>query len=44
MIACLVHQICVTGPSVMLGYYNNKAANDEVFIYIDGKRYLRYLS
>ena len=33
----------MTGPSVMVGYRNNQAANDEVFYYDkqDGKRYFR---
>ena len=34
-------EICFTGPTLMLGYYNNKAATDEIVkVYSDGKRWL----
>jgi long-chain acyl-CoA synthetase len=34
-------EICVSGPSVMTGYRNNQAANNEVFFMKDGKRFFR---
>ena len=34
-------EIVVHGPQVMLGYWNQPEASDEVFVGIDGKRFLR---
>jgi len=34
-------EIVVHGPQVMLGYWNSPEANAEVFVEIDGKRFLR---
>jgi len=34
-------EIIVHGPQVMLGYWNQPAASAEVFVEIDGKRFLR---
>lgn len=34
-------EICVSGPNVMRGYRNNDAANAEVFMEFDGKRFFR---
>ena len=34
-------EICFTGPTLMLGYYNNKQATDEIVrVHSDGKRWL----
>lgn len=35
------NEICVSGPSVMKGYYNNNRANAEVFLYNDGIKFYR---
>jgi long-chain acyl-CoA synthetase len=32
-------EIAICGPQVMKGYWNRPDANDEVFVYLDGKRY-----
>ena len=34
-------EICVSGPSVMVGYRKNEKANEEVFFMKDGKRFFR---
>jgi long-chain acyl-CoA synthetase len=34
-------EICCAGPNVMVGYRNNKKANDEVFFFKDGKKFFR---
>jgi fatty-acyl-CoA synthase len=34
-------EVIVHGPSVMVGYHNNPKANEEVFMYLHGKRYFR---
>jgi long-chain acyl-CoA synthetase len=34
-------EIWVHGPSVMKGYHNNPAANDQVFEYLDGKKFFK---
>lgn len=36
-----VGEIVSSGPQIMQGYWNNPQATDEVFIHIDGKRFLR---
>ncbi|WP_418316844.1 long-chain fatty acid--CoA ligase [Piscinibacter sakaiensis] len=36
-----VGEIVIDAPQVMLGYWNNDAANAETFIEIDGRRFLR---
>lgn len=36
-----VGEIIVSGPQVMKGYWNNEKANDEVFMQLDGKTFLR---
>ena len=36
-----VGEILISGPQVMLGYWNNDAANDEAFVEIDGQRFIR---
>ena len=35
------NQVCVAGPNVMQGYWNNPQANQEVFHYQDGKRFYK---
>ena len=37
----VVGEIIVHGPQLMLGYWNNPQANGEVFVELDGKRFLR---
>ena len=34
-------EICVKGPQVMQGYWNNPAATQDAFVELDGKRFLR---
>ena len=34
-------EICVNGPNVTQGYYNNENANKESFLFKDGKRYYK---
>lgn len=34
-------EICCTGESVMMGYHNNPKADEEVFLYKNGKKYFR---
>jgi fatty-acyl-CoA synthase len=36
-----VGEIVTHAPQVMLGYWNNPKANEEVFVEIDGKRFIR---
>lgn len=34
-------ELCVSGPTMMLGYLNNQEATDSITIYKDGKKYYR---
>ncbi|MCC5859448.1 MAG: long-chain fatty acid--CoA ligase [Ectothiorhodospiraceae bacterium] len=36
-----VGEICMSGPQIMQGYWNNRKATEEVFVELDGKRFLR---
>ena len=36
-----IYQITASGPSIMTGYRNNPAANEEVFYQHEGTRYFR---